>query len=193
MFPSYRFRPEHPDLISNALAIGKKLRNFPKLKDINNIQEEAASLYLHKHMDACIFYSSICIEKILNMDSRLNKYKEKEKINWININLSSFKEAYKRKLPIDELLDESELDMLNKKQDRDKNPIFIIRRNKVLHGDISGYVDKRVLNKDQKEVIPFSKFKTDAGIPVIIDFNEIALDQLKKMQQFLIKYEPEKN
>ncbi|HXG74675.1 MAG TPA: hypothetical protein VNK44_07650 [Candidatus Nitrosotenuis sp.] len=96
---------------------------------ITNSWYKALDCFGVQQYEATILFASIAVEAVLNHDKRLYNYKMRSPNKWINLNQNNLKIASKNGIEISALLD------------RDcKGSEFITRRNKIAHGDISGYV-----------------------------------------------------
>ena len=83
--------------------------------------------------EPAVLFASISVECVINHDTRLERLRQTEPNNWINLNWINLKHAYENGLPTRLLLNEDETFR------KGANIKFIKRRNKVAHGDIEGY------------------------------------------------------
>jgi len=89
-----------------------------------------------------ILFASIAVESLLNHDSRMYSYRTSLKDKWINLSLNNLKKASEKGIDVSALID------------RDgKGSEFIIRRNKIAHGDFSGYVHFLWEKKPNREIM----------------------------------------
>ncbi len=134
---------------------------------------EAAYSFVLGLYAATIFFASRTIEMAINNDARMREERLKTPLKWLFLNRNVLKQAQDNGLPINLLLNTEELKL-------NSNPIFVIRRNKVIHGDIEGY----------KEVTGFyqtTDFTKPYKLPVAPS-EEDAYDQLTKSRKFLIQW-----
>lgn len=134
--------------------------------------------YIEGIMDASILFSSIAVERIINIDTRMQEARKQLKIKsegrnptgWLSLNRYTLKDAHKEGLPV--------MNLLGTKESLNKNK-FIDRRNKIAHGDYSKYTTQ--IGTD-----------SDAGITLIRNNIDIppkeALDQFKKCSAFITEW-----
>lgn len=78
-----------------------------------------------------ILFASISVECILNNDMRLEAWRQERSHEWILLNTKNLKHAYEKGLPTNLLLNVGET--------FETDIEFVMRRNKVAHGDVRGY------------------------------------------------------
>lgn len=167
-------------LAKNAVVISKKASQSELTTKIYRFHSEAMKNFLNRNYLASILFSSIGVETYLNSDKRLEDYKVSTKYKWITLNLEAIKKARDKGLPVFELLDDSEISLRN-------TPIFCIRRNKILHGDIEG-LTKEGLKKKLPEIEAVEmKMGRDRYLGYFFVGEEAGYDQLLKFQKFCLK------
>ena len=167
-------------LSKNAIIINQKPHEDSSSWNIYHYHKEAIKNFLNENHLSTILFCSIGVEVYLNDDKRLEEYKMKQRDKWIGLNKQSLSVARDKGLPVNELLDASEIPLLN-------NPIYCIRRNKILHGDIEGLsMAKDDVNFPE---ITIMKQKIDDVVLTgyIFEGEIAAYDQLLKFQKFIIK------
>jgi len=120
---------------------------------------------------ATVFFASRAVEMAINKDARMQDERMKSERKWLSLNRRVLKEARIMGLPADLLLDSDEVKLEN-------DPLFIVRRNKVVHGDTEGY-------KDATGFYKVTDFTKSYRLPVAPS-EEDAYDQLVKSRRFMI-------
>ena len=92
---------------------------------------------------------------------------------WLTLNRKVIKDARINGLPVDLLLNTEEVGL-------ERDPAFVLRRNKVVHGDTEGYMEATGFYR----TIDFTK---PYKLPVAPSEDQ-ACDQLTKSRKFLIKW-----
>jgi hypothetical protein len=163
-------------LLRNAISVtGLRLDD-----DIYGIHGDAVRSFLCRDFLPSIFYSSIGVEMYLNKDKRLKNSESLRRWNgWVNLNREALVEADKLGLPVAELLGESEKKLLE--EGKGSDPSFILRRNKILHGDFRG-----LMTKELPEVTQIGKKLGEGDYSAILNTQEAAFDQLLKFQKLLM-------
>jgi len=163
------------DFYKRVVAISENARLIAEKKsplniDTHHTHTNAVECFFQKQYLATVFFASVGVETYLNKTLKGQK--------WKCLNPKSIMEAYKAGITaVDELLDASEQSVL---QTGKPTPIFCKRRNKILHGDITGLVKIKALEVEY--------IKTELGSSfAIISFLTSAYDQLFKFQKFLLK------
>ena len=126
---------------------------------------EAGRCYHFGLFLSAIALASAMVESIWNIDPRMIKAEGLKRIQgWVSLNPNNALIARIVGLPIDELLDPDERSLLSKST----NLKFIIRRNKVAHGDIADYI---------------------TGLPAYSKLADAeAFDQISKADHFFVKW-----
>ena len=186
--------PNDPESIYNLSNISKNLEDLSETFDIifqdkdnhelgewyvnsgivNNWITAVECLAVSRYAPALLF-ASIAVECAINHDSKMQKIKENDtKHNWINLtNNTVLMNAHKVGIPTEILCDEDE--SLN-----DKNYIrFIDRRNKIAHGDYSGYRKIPIMTKSNG-ILRISKSEQPT--------REHALYQIEKSKKFILEW-----
>lgn len=117
-----------PDRMIMYLYVGK---GFPMVERVHNtgITDSwfiASDCFLVQQYPATILFSAIAVESALNHDSRLYDLRQKE--GWMTLG-KAISEAKKVGIDVSDLLDE------------DDKPEFATLRNKIAHGDMTGYTN----------------------------------------------------
>ena len=99
--------------------------------------------------------------------------KTKSRWNWLTLNREYLTKARGNGLPVDMLLDYEEAKL-------DSDPVFVVRRNKVVHGDIESY-------KEATGFYKITDFTKPYTLPVAPSEDE-ACDQIRKSRDFLIQW-----
>ena len=135
--------------------------------------------------EPAVLFASISVECVLNHDIRLEKLRQTEPNNWINLNWRNLKCAHDNGLPTNLLLNE------DKTFRKGVNIEFIKRRNKVAHGDIEGYISiyppniKRLASNDIGEISPDDFGHTRPS-------KQQVLDQIEKAKRFILEWAKQK-
>lgn len=126
-----------------------------------------------------VLFASISVECILNHDMRLEQFRQNMSYTWIDLNWQNLKYAHDNGLPTNLLLNVGETFSANME--------FVMRRNKVAHGDIEGYsnmypafFDKGLANDMFDEVL----FDIGNSRPS----KEHALGQIEKAKRFIVEW-----
>lgn len=128
--------------------------------------------------DPSVLFASISVECVLNHDLRLEKLRQSQSYERIDLNWKNLASAFYEGLPVNLLMNS------NDKFER-YGIEFVERRNKVAHGDLEGYMKNYPGN-----------FSSDYGDN--FDFGhsrpskEHALDQLEKAKKFIIEWAKQK-
>jgi len=161
-----------PHILQRVRSIGGVyLGNAPL--SIMVTDTEAAYSFVLELYAAAIFFDSRAVEMAINMDSRMQEQKSRSDREWLNLTLDVLKDARDQGLPVKLLLNTDEVEF-------DHKPIFVSRRNKIIHGDLEGY----------KEVTGFYRttdFTKPYRLPVAPG-EEDAYDQLTKSRKFRIQW-----
>lgn len=115
---------------------------------------------------ATILFASIAVEALLNHDKRMYDYKRSMKKEWLFLNLETLKVASDKGIDISFLLDRN-----------GKDSEFIKRRNKIAHGDLSGYFNFLWKEKPNRELIEKIRIT-----------RKQALNQLNRSFRFIAKW-----
>jgi len=173
-------------LLKNAIIINERPHEFSHSWDIYELHKEAINNFLSKNYLATILFCSIGVEVFLNNYKGLENYKIKQRDKWIKLNKKSLAKAKEIGLPVNELLDSSEIQLLDNIHNK-QIPIYCMRRNKILHGDIKGLMNA----KDNINLPEITKLKQkingDEYHGYIFEGEMAAYDQLLKFQNFIIK------
>lgn len=152
------------------LHVGGDLSPIPDRVNKTGITESwyiALDCFGVQQYPATILFASIAVEALLNHDKRLCAYRNSlKREKWITLNPQSLKTASEKGIDISPLLD------------RDGKCFeFITRRNKIAHGDISGYVDFLWKEKPNRELIE-----------KVTVTRKQALNQLNRSYRFITKW-----
>ena len=189
-FPDVSFYQKVSALSENAVLLSKKATQSEVTTIIYNFHRKAMQSFLNRDYLSSIFFSSIGVETYLNSDKRLEDYRKRNKRRneWLNLNLKTIRKAKENGLPTIELLDQSEFPLLDEKRPSNRRPVFCLRRNKILHGDLEG-----LAKEGAKIGIPEIEFLEKRRIGRTIRSTyfflgaEAAYDQLLKFQRFCLK------
>jgi len=161
-----------PHILERARRIGYvNLGNTDH--DIVQTDIDASYSFILGIFAATIFFASRAVEMAINMDARMQDEKAKYSWNWLSLSRRVLKEAQSRGLPVGLLLDSEEREL-------DRDPVFVSRRNKVIHGDLQGY----------KEATGFYRV-TDFNVPYrlpVAPSEDDAYDQLNKSRSYLMEW-----
>ena len=170
------FRKNLEDIMPQILERARKI-GAVNLGDVDyeiwNTDNEAAYSFVLGLFAATVFFSSRAVEMAVNTDARMQEEKMNSRLKWLTLSPNVLKVAQNQGLPVNLLLNTEEVGL-------DSNPIFVIRRNKVIHGDTEGY----------KEVTGFYQ-RTDFTKPYklpVAPSEDDAYDQLTKSREFLIQW-----
>jgi len=141
--------------------------------DIMQTDTDAAYSFALGIFAGTIFFSSRAVEMAINKDSRMQEEKTKSRWNWLTLNREFLTRARGNGLPVDMLLDYEEAKL-------DSDPVFVVRRNKVVHGDIESY-------KEATGFYKITDFTKPYTLPVAPSEDE-AYDQIRKSRDFLIQW-----
>ncbi len=185
--------PNDAESIFNQINLLKNLASLSETFDIifqdeqgNEIEEWYADTgIVNNWIIACqclaasqfspaLLYASIAVECVINRDSRLQSFKNQSKKSWLNLtNNETLKKADEVGIPVDLLCDTDE-------NINDSIIIrFIQRRNKIAHGDYSGYGKIPTIFKLSE------KTRTSYSVQPTL---EHALYQIEKSKNFIIKW-----
>ncbi|GEM_PF-3970008 len=131
--------------------------------------------------DPSILFASISVECILNHDLRLEKERQNMSYKWLDLNWQNLKIANDNGLPTDMLLNQGEF------FSKESTIEFIIRRNKVAHGDLEGYYQIYPGSFD-KEHFDSEFFDVGYSRPS----KQHALDQIEKAKNFIVSWAQQK-
>jgi len=141
--------------------------------DIMQTDIDAAYSFIFGIFAATIFFASRAVEMAINKDARMQEEKTNYDWKWLSLSRKALKEAQARGLPVGLLINPEEAGL-------DCDPIFVIRRNKVVHGDIEGY-------KEATGFYRVTDFTKPYKLPVAPSEDD-AYDQLIKSRRFLIEW-----
>jgi len=141
--------------------------------DIVRTDTDAAYSFIFALFDASIFFASRAVEMAINKDGRMQEKRMKCTRKWLTLSRKVLKEARANGLPVDALLNTDEVRL-------DCDPVFVLRRNKVVHGDIEGY-------KEATGFYRTTDFTQPYKLPVAPSEDE-TYDQLAKSRRFLIEW-----
>lgn len=141
--------------------------------DIIQTDTDAAYSFIFGIFAATIFFASRAVEMAINKDARMQEEKMNYDWKWLSLSRRSLKEAQVRGLPVGPLLNPEEVGL-------DSDPVFVIRRNKVVHGDIEGY-------KEATGFYRVTDFTKPYKLPVAPSEDD-AYDQFIKSRRFLIEW-----
>ena len=188
-FPDVSFYQKVSALSENAVLLSKKATQSKVITTIYNFHRKAMQSFLNRDYLASIFFSSIGVETYLNSDKRLEDYRKRNKRRneWLNLNLKTIRKAKENGLPTIELLDQSELSLLDEKRPRNR-PVFCLRRNKILHGDLEGLAKEGAkIGIPEIEVLEKRRIGRTIHSGYLFLEEEAAYDQLLKFQKFCLK------
>ncbi len=131
--------------------------------------------------DPSVLFASISVECVLNHDMRLESYRRAQPYEWIDLNWQNLKYAHENGLPTDLLLNADEV------FDKNINIEFVIRRNKVAHGDMEGY---RALYPGTFDKSNFDSNNFNVGYSK--PSKQHALSQIDKAKHFIIEWANQK-
>jgi len=141
--------------------------------DIVRTDTDAAYSFVFGLFDASIFFASRAVEMAINRDDRMQQGRTESQWKWLTLGRKVLKKARTNGLPIGALLDAEELPL-------ETDPAFVIRRNKVVHGDIEGYKEATGFYRTTDFTKPFKS-------PVAPSEDE-TYDQLVKSRKFLVEW-----
>jgi len=141
--------------------------------DIMQTDTDAAYSFALGIFAATIFFSSRAVEMAINQDRSMQEEKTKSPWNWLTLSRVVLRKARDNGLPIDLLLSDQEVEL-------DSDPVFVVRRNKVVHGDIEGY-------KEATGFYKMTDFTKPYKLPVAPSEDE-AYDQIMKSRDFLVRW-----
>jgi len=177
-----------PDMLRRAERIG-----YVNLHDVDSeiVQTDIDATYsfIFGLYAATIFFASRAVEMAINTDPRMRELKELEHQKWLNLNRRNLREARDRGIPIGCLLDAGENVLLDNSEggskcpnhkEGKKQPIFLERRNKLVHGDMAGY----------RKATGFYDAPFDVTMPYdpMAPTEDDTCDQLTKSRSFLIQW-----
>jgi len=177
-----------PEMLRRAERIG-----YVNLHDVDSeiVQTDidAAYSFVFGLYAATIFFASRAVEMAINADSRMRELKESDHQKWLNLNRKNLREARDKGLPICCLLSAGENALLDNSEggskcpnhgERKRQPIFLERRNKLVHGDMIGY----------RKATGFydARFDVTMAYDPRAPTEDDACDQLTKSRSFLIQW-----
>lgn len=119
-----------------------------------------------------VLFASISVECVLNHDTRLEKFRQDQKREWLDLNWKNLEDAHFQGLPTKLLLNDGEIFAKDSIE-------FVNRRNKVAHGDSEGYHKIHAPKK-----IEIGVKYTNYWQPI----REHALEQINKARNFIIEW-----
>lgn len=144
---------------------------------------EAEKCYVFDQYLSSIGMSSSAVEMAMNQDPRMQDLRSASRFNWLTLSSSNLIEALSRGLPVQKLLNVDESNYLGRSEFQ---PVFVLRRNKLVHGDIESYSTIREENL-KVDLIDYDLGYIPApGGAFIYHLAGEAIDQLRKAQDFLI-------
>lgn len=132
----------------------------------------ATDCFLVQQFPATILFASITVEAVLNHDHRMYDLRLKQPRQWLDLNVTNLLEAKKAGLDVS--------DLLEKDGEKFKSD-FVVARNKMAHGDLSGYrnfLQEKIQIKDNLDEI----------IESITISQKQALNQITKCFNFVKKW-----
>jgi len=141
--------------------------------DIMQTDIDASYSFILGIFAATIFFASRAVEMAINKDARMQEERKNSDLNWLFLRRDVLKKARTNGLPVNLLLNPEEACL-------SCNPVFVVRRNKVIHGDIEGY-------KEATGFYQITDFTKPYGLPVAPSEDD-AYDQLTKGRRFLIEW-----
>lgn len=130
--------------------------------------------------DPSVLFASIAVECVLNHDLRLEEERQKAKYKWLDLDAKNLELAYNRGLPTNLLLNIGESFASGSIE-------FVMRRNKVAHGDIEGY-SNMYPPVFQKNLFQKNVFQMGHPRPP----KEHALSQIDKAKNFIVEWAKQK-
>jgi hypothetical protein len=161
-----------PHMVERAKRIGAVYLGNIDYEMVQTDTDAAYSFVLGV-FGAAIFFASRAVEMAMNKDGRMQERRMKSPWTWLTLSRKALKEARANGLPVDLLLNAEEVRL-------DCDPVFVVRRNKVVHGDIEGY-------KEATGFYRTTDFTKPYKLPVAPSEEE-AFDQLTKSRKFLIEW-----
>jgi hypothetical protein len=161
-----------PHIVERAKRIGAVYLGNIDYEMVQTDTDAAYSFVLGV-FGAAIFFASRAVEMAMNKDGRMQERRMKSPWRWLTLSRKALKEARANALPVDLLLNAEEVGL-------DCDPVFVVRRNKVVHGDIEGY-------KEATGFYRTTDFTKPYKLPVAPSEEE-AFDQLTKSRKFLIEW-----
>jgi hypothetical protein len=161
-----------PHMIRRAERIGSVYLGNVEY-DIVRTDTDAAYSFVFEMFDASIFFASRVVEMAINTDNRMRQKKGESTWKWLTLSRKILKDSRVNGLPVDLLLDAEETPL-------ESEPVFVVRRNKVVHGDIRGY-------KEATGFFRTTDFTKPYKLPVAPSEDE-TFDQLVKSRRFLIEW-----
>lgn len=132
--------------------------------------------------DPSVLFASISVECVLNHDLRLDSERQNAlQHKWFDLNWKNLKLAYEKGLPTNLLLNDGE------NFSKDSALEFVARRNKVAHGDLSGY-NQIYPGSFDKQYFDEEFFDIGHTRPS----KEHAIDQIEKAKKFIIEWAKQK-
>lgn len=134
---------------------------------------DAAYSFVLAIYSATIFFASRAVEMAINKDARMQEKRNESSWKWLSLSRKIMKDARTNGLPVSLLLNPGEMEL-------ESDPVFVVRRNKVVHGDTEGY-------KEATGFYSTTDFTKAYTLPVAPSEDE-AYDQLIKSRRFLIEW-----
>jgi len=132
----------------------------------------ASDCFLVQQYPATILFSAITVETVLNHDSRMYRFKKQNNKKWLNLTKGVLLKAQDLGIDISDLVE---------KTNGEYTSDFITLRNKIAHGDMSGYTNHFLAKvKDRKN---WKEITEARGIG-----EKQALRHLKKCFNFVKKW-----
>jgi hypothetical protein len=143
----------------------------------------AKDCYIKGILAGTVQFASTAVERAINLDVRMRSARTKQlrqlrqrnspnPTDWLTLMPHNLREARTYKIPVEKLLDENE-----SIEKGDPLPTFIDRRNRIAHGDYSGY-----LIEISNPLPDGQKYKHE----ILVNIPEAdALDQLRKCSAFI--------
>ena len=127
---------------------------------------------------ASVIFASIAVECALNHDLRLESYRQSMDYEWIDLNFKNLKKAHQIGLPTDLLLKNNESFENNTRME------FVDRRNKVAHGDGSGYASIVGRREFTKGAYTSDAYQAGSSSPT----RDHAIDQIETARKFIVAW-----
>jgi hypothetical protein len=141
--------------------------------DILMTDTDAAYCFILGVFAGTIFFASRSVEMAINREDRMQEERMKSRWKWITLSRKALKTAQDKGLPVEHLLNTEEISL-------DNDPVFVVRRNKVVHGDTEGY-------KETTGFYRTTDFTKPYKLPIAPSEDD-ACDQLTKSRRFLIDW-----
>lgn len=133
----------------------------------------ATDCFLVNEFVPCILFSSITVECVLNHDSRLYEFRKKQPNKWIDLSIKNLRKAREVGIDVSDLLETNSKNQITSD--------FVIKRNKIAHGDMPGYFSlMQKMIKDPNNL--------DEIMEAVMVTEKQALNQLRKCFEFVKKW-----